>query len=53
MNAELWPSEAVLYGLMIVNVLAVATGLLWAARRGHLRDLDDGPPKETSHGNRE
>jgi hypothetical protein len=41
MSAELWRSEIALYGFMILNVLAVATGLLWAARRGHLRDLDD------------
>lgn len=36
----IWQSEAVLYGLMISNVLLVCGGLLWAWRRGHLRDLE-------------
>ena len=36
----IWQSEAVLYSLMIANVLAVCGGLLWAWRRGHLSDLE-------------
>lgn len=41
MNAEIWRSEIALYGFMILNVLAVASCLGWAYRRGHLSDLDD------------
>jgi hypothetical protein len=63
MNAEIWRSEIALYGFMILNVLAVLTGLVWAWRRGHLCDLDDSmlegleipprtaaSPKENAHG---
>lgn len=41
MNAEIWRSEIALYGFMIMNVLAVASCLGWAYRRGHLTGLDD------------
>lgn len=41
MNAEIWRSEIALYGFMIMNVLAVASCLGWAYRRGHLSGLDD------------
>ena len=40
MNNEIWKSEVVTYGLMILNLLAVGVLLLWAWRRGHLRDLE-------------
>ncbi len=36
----IWKSEMVLYGLMILNVLGVAACLVWAWRRGLLKDLD-------------
>lgn len=39
-NESIWMSEAVTYGLMILNVLVVASLLLWAWRRGHLDDLE-------------
>lgn len=41
MNAELWRSEVITYGFMVLNMLAVAAGLGWAWRRGMLSDLDD------------
>jgi hypothetical protein len=40
MNAEIWRSEIVTYGFMILNMFAVATGLVWAWRRGLFSDLD-------------
>ncbi len=40
MSVEVWRSELILYGFMILNVLAVAGGLAWAWRRGLLSDLD-------------
>ncbi len=39
-NDSIWMSEAFTYGLMILNVLVVASGLIWAWRRGHLDDLE-------------
>ncbi|MDF1563650.1 MAG: hypothetical protein P1V51_11440 [Deltaproteobacteria bacterium] len=36
----IWQSEAILYGLMITNVLVVGAALVWAWRSGHLRDLE-------------
>ncbi len=39
-NESIWTSEAVTYGLMILNVLVVSSLLLWAWRRGHLEDLE-------------
>lgn len=41
MSAEIWRSEAVLYGFMIVNAIAVAAALAWAWRRGLLGGPDD------------
>jgi hypothetical protein len=41
MSAEIWRSEAVLYGFMILNVLAVGAALLWAHRRGLLGAPED------------
>ena len=41
MSAEIWRSEIVLYGFMILNVLAVASALAWAGRRGLLGGPDD------------
>ncbi len=41
MSAEIWRSEVVAYGLMILNVAAVATALAWAWRRGLLGAPDD------------
>ncbi len=39
-NGSIWTSEAFTYGLMILNVLALAGLLLWAWRKGHLDDLE-------------
>jgi hypothetical protein len=41
MNAELWRSEVITYGFMILNMFAVALGLVWAWSRGMFSDLDD------------
>jgi hypothetical protein len=41
MNGEIWQSEVITYGFMVLNLLAVATGLAWAWRRGAVSDLDD------------
>jgi hypothetical protein len=41
MSAEIWRSEVLLYGFMILNVLAVAAALAWAHRRGLLGGPDD------------
>lgn len=37
----LWPSEAALYGMMFLNIVAVGIWLAVARRRGHMRDMDD------------
>lgn len=61
MSAELWRSELVTYGFMILNLLAVGAGLAWAWRRGLFSDLDatmhaalelppDGARKENGNG---
>jgi hypothetical protein len=39
-NDSIWMSEAFNYGLMILNVVVVASLLVWAWRRGHLDDLE-------------
>ncbi len=41
MNGEIWRSEVITYGFMILNMFAVATGLVWAWRRGMFDNLDD------------
>ncbi len=41
MNADLWRSEVITYGFMILNMFAVAALLGWAWRRGMFKDLDD------------
>ncbi len=57
MSAEIWRSELVLYGYMVLNLLAVGAALVWAYRRGLLGAPEDPlaagfPPhgKETRHG---
>jgi len=44
MSAEIWRSEVLLYGFMILNLLAVAAALAWAWRRGLLGAPDDPSP---------
>jgi hypothetical protein len=41
MSGEIWRSEVITYGFMILNMCAVALGLAWAWRRGMFSDLDD------------
>jgi hypothetical protein len=41
MNGELWRSEVITYGFMILNMFAVALGLVWAWRRGMFSNLDE------------
>jgi hypothetical protein len=41
MSVEFWRSEVVIYSLMFVNMAAVATGLVWAWKRGHLSNLSE------------
>lgn len=41
MSADIWRSELVLYGFMILNVIAVAAALVWSCRRGLLGGPDD------------
>ncbi len=41
MSAEFWRSEVVIYGFMFLNMAAVASGALWAWRRGYLSNLND------------
>jgi hypothetical protein len=41
MSAEIWRSEIVTYGFIILNGMAVALGLVWAWRRGLMSDLDE------------
>ena len=62
MSAELWHwrSEAVVYGLMFVNMAGVLCALVWAWRRGYMLGNQDGDtpglgpdapfPKETRNG---
>jgi len=59
MSAEFWHSEAVIYGLMFVNMAGVATALAWAWRRGYMPGNHDGetpglgpdaPVQETRNG---
>ncbi len=41
MNAEIWRSEIVTYGFIILNGMAVILGFVWAWKRGLMEDLDD------------
>jgi hypothetical protein len=41
MSGEFWRSEVVIFGLMFINMAALATALAWAWRRGHLSNLSD------------
>jgi hypothetical protein len=41
MSGDIWQSEVISYGFMILNMFAVAAGLVWAWRRGMFSDLDD------------
>lgn len=57
-NESVWMSEAVTYGLMILNVVVVSSLLLWAWRRGHLDDLESAgavvaPPKRAEEDDRD
>jgi hypothetical protein len=39
--SEIWRSEAVAYGFMIVNLASTAMVLVWAWRRGMFKNLDE------------
>ncbi len=41
MNAEIWRSEIITYGFIILNGMAVVTALVWAWRRGLLEGPED------------
>lgn len=41
MSAEIWRSEVVAYGFMIVNLVSTGLVLVWAWRRGMFKQLDE------------
>ncbi len=53
MSVEIWRSELLLYGFMILNVVGVSAALVWAWRHGLLASDDplaSAPTKENRDG---